>query len=77
MKRKAPKNQRPYASPSGKKARMVEVTGEEFETILAQHNNGSLAFPYIVAGAPGSYYVNADELRKWRASQTTSESEST
>jgi hypothetical protein len=69
------------------KPRLVEVTrdeemsAEEFETMLAQHNRGDLSHPYILtsAGLPGRYWADADELKRWRRlreSQNQSEGES-
>ncbi len=69
-KRKPPKNLRPYATPSGKKARMVEVT----HTQSLELANSDISAP-VVYFDKGKYFVNADELRKWRASQTTSTGE--
>lgn len=74
MKRKPPKNQRPYASPSGKKARMVEVTGADLDTLFS--GAGDINLPSLSL-SNGKYYAKADELRKWRASQTTSSAEQT
>lgn len=67
-KRKPPKNLRPYATPSGKKARMVEVVDDELAALLL----GTVGTPHVVIQPNAKCYCNADELRKWRASQTTS-----
>lgn len=70
MKRKPPKNQRPYASPSGKKARMVEVTDpRELAKIKEGMDEGYIGVPWATVTSGDRYFVNADELRKWRASQ--------
>ncbi len=62
MKRKAPKNLRAYATPSGRKARMVEVT----HTQSLQLANSDIGAP-VVYFDKGKYFVNADEWRKWLA----------
>ena len=67
-KRKPPKNLRPYATPSGRKARMVEVSHAE-SLLLA--NSEDIDAPVLYFDK-GKYFGNADEMRKWRASQTTS-----
>lgn len=70
--RKMPKSQRPYASPSGKKARMVEVTGEECAYLMEHQDEIDVPVIYVgVAGWPNC--VEAGPLRKWRASQATTE----
>jgi hypothetical protein len=67
-KRKPPKNLRPYATPSGKKARMVELTDpHEIQALF----RGGLDAPHLVINHRGTY-TDAAQLAKWRASQTTS-----
>ena len=61
--RKMPKNQRAY--PKKGKPRLVEVTDEtELEALYDIPDD--LGRPHIVR-ANGRHYINASELRKWRA----------
>lgn len=74
MKRKPPKNQRPYASPSGKKARLVQISDvNELEVLLNSQNN--IDTPNLVAaqGPFGGFWADSEQLRKWRGSRVTSE----
>jgi hypothetical protein len=76
-KRKPPKNLRPYATPSGKKARMVPIT-DHHELAKLYEGRNDIGTPQVVRLHEGedkwsaTCFVNADELAKWRASQTTS-----
>jgi hypothetical protein len=73
-KRKPPKNLRPYATPSGKKARMVEVTdSRELAKIKEGMDEGYIGVPWATVTPGDRYFVSVDDLHKWRASQTTSE----
>lgn len=79
-KRKPPKNLRPYATPSGKKAAFADVQQPEAGELVFANIRGDIDAPHIVystsdtfEGKLVSVRVKADELRKWRASQTTSE----
>ncbi len=75
MKRKPPKNLRPYATPSGKKVVLIEVTGEERERLAHSSVVNDLGTPilYHTVNDGNKVWVEAGPLRKWRASQTTSE----
>ena len=72
MKRKMPKNQRPYATPSGKKTRLTEVCDVEVGLMTG------LGAPHVYSHRVGSiikFFANTGDLAKWRASQTTSGAE--
>jgi hypothetical protein len=76
MKRKMPKNQRPYATPSGKKARLVVIGHAEAKAILADEAN--ISVPSLVrfrSGTGIAYMAMSDHMAKWRASQVTSTGE--
>ena len=63
--RKMPKNQQAYP----KKPRLVEVFGDELDRIELENRTGVSA-PHVYSTRIGKYahfFVNADELRKWRA----------
>jgi hypothetical protein len=75
MKRKPPKNQRPYASPSGKKARMVEITDPD-ELRLLFRGATEIGVPVLYQPfLTNKFFCDAELMRKWRASQTTSTGE--
>jgi hypothetical protein len=52
------------------KPRLVQINKEELAEIRAKP--GDLALPFVVP-VGDALYVDADELRAWRASQHTSE----
>lgn len=62
--RKMPKNQRPYATPSGKKARMVKLTPSEWDEMCSAKHQ--IDRPHTYIGTDGMY-ASADQMRKWRA----------
>ena len=62
--RKMPKNQRAY--PKGK-PRLAEITHDQ----SLQLANSDIGAP-VVYFDKGKYYVNADQMRKWRGSRVTS-----
>lgn len=69
MKRKPPKNLRPYATPSGKKARMVQISALDVGMM------SGIDSPHVYSNRVGSviqFWANAADVAKWRASQTTS-----
>lgn len=71
MKRKPPKNQRPYATPSGKKARMVTITDPvELQRLLA-YGPDDLGVPTLYK-IGSDWAANTAELRKWRSFTNTS-----
>lgn len=72
MKRKPPKNQRPYASPSGKKARLTMVVEPEWS--LLRMAQGDIGVPHAIPDMQltSCGWADAAQLAKWRASQVTS-----
>ena len=75
-KRKPPKNLRPYATPSGKKAHYIQVTDPIERALIEAHWKLNLDLPSLIDRPDGTLWAKADEMRKWRASQTTSDGES-
>ena len=61
--RKMPKNQRAY--PKKGKPRLVELTDRD-EIRALEDGEGDISVPQLIPG-PDSWYVNAAELKKWRA----------
>lgn len=74
MKRKPPKNQRPYSSPGGKKPKLVPIHDEHEENWFVQHE-GQIDCPHLYFSDEGIIHVEANQLAKWRASQPTSAKE--
>lgn len=75
MKRKPPKNQRAYKTPSGKKPRLTEVHSEECQYLLDHAGEVGVPHLYRVENFRGLFLADAKEMSKWRASQTTSTGE--
>lgn len=58
------------------KPRLTEVTDAELDAILADRSD--LQRPYIFSSRVANrihFFANTDELRAWRASQSTSDGE--
>jgi hypothetical protein len=77
MKRKPPKNQRAYKTPSGKKARLAELNSDEMAFLADPANQDRIDFPqtYAAPHPDSPRWADAKQLAKWRASQTTSTGE--
>lgn len=70
MKRKPPKNLRPYATPSGRKARMVTLTDQDELQRLLSYGPGDLGAPTLYR-VGSDWAANASELRRWRDGNTS------
>lgn len=66
-KRKLPKNQRAYKTPSGKKHHLTEIHGENAQYIIDRQGEIGIPHVYTVDNYIGLILVNADEMRKWLA----------
>jgi hypothetical protein len=54
------------------KPRLVQVT-DVLEALELEGRRGELDVPQLYIGKDANLYADADELRKWRASQSKSE----